>query len=66
MHVLQRTCDLTDVFYNSLLLETYIFFHCLLDYKFQVSLLSPLDSNKEFIELVIDEPIEILDDVYVI
>lgn len=66
VHVLESTRNLTYIFYYSLLLETYILFHCLLDYKFQVSLLCPLDGNKEFVELVINEPIEILNDVWVI
>ena len=66
VHVLQSTRNLTDVFYYSLLLETYILLHRLLYYKLQVSLLGPLDSDKEFIELIIDEPIEILNDVWVI
>ena len=66
VHVLESTRNLTYVFYYSLLLETYILFHALLDYKFQVSFLCPLDGNKEFVEFVINEPIEILDDVWVI
>ena len=66
VHVLESTRNLTYVFYYSLLRETYILFHGLLDNKFQVSLLCPFDGDKEFIEFVIYEPIEILDDVWVI
>ena len=66
VHVLESTRNLVYVFYYSLLLKTYILFHGLLDNKFQVSLFCPLDSNKEFVEFVINEPIEILDDVWVV
>ena len=60
VHVLESTRNLTYVFYYSLLRETYILFHGLLDNKFQVSLLCPFHGDKEFVELVIDEPIEVL------
>ena len=66
VHMLKSTRNLVYVFYYSLLLETYVLFHGFLDDKFQVSLFCPFDSNKEFVEFVINEPIEILDDVWIV
>ena len=60
VHVLQCTSYLTDVFYYSLLLKADVLLHGLLDHEFQVALLCPFHGDKEFVELVIDEPIEVL------
>ena len=63
MHVLQSTSYLMYVFPDLLLGERDIFLDGLLDDQLQVSLLSPLDRDKELIQLVINEPIQVLDDV---
>ena len=63
VHVLQRTRYLVYVFPDFLLGERDIFLNGLLDDQLQVSLLSPLDRDEELIQLVINEPIQVLDDV---
>ena len=63
VHVLQRTRYLVYVFPDLLLGERDIFLNGLLDDQLQVSLLSPLDRDEELIQLVINEPIQVLDDV---
>lgn len=63
MHVLQSTSYLMYVFPDLLLGERDIFLDGLLDYQLQVSLLGPLDRDEELIQLVINEPIQVLDDV---
>lgn len=63
MHVLQSTSYLMYVFPDLLLGERDILLDCLLDDQLQVSLLSPLDRDEELIQLVINEPIQVLDDV---
>lgn len=55
-----------DVLNDSFLLEVDFIFHCLLDDQLKVAFRSPLDGNEEFVELAVDEPAEILDDVWVI
>lgn len=61
VHVLECPSDLTDVFHDSLLWEVDVLLHGLLDDKFQVSLLCPFHGNEELIQLVIYEPVEVLD-----
>ena len=51
------------VFPDLLLGECDIFLDGLLDDQLQVSLLCPLDRDEELIQLVINEPIQVLDDV---
>ena len=63
VHVLQRTRYLVYVFPDLLLGERDIFLDGFLDDQLQVSLLSPLDRDEELIQLVINEPIQVLDDV---
>jgi hypothetical protein len=63
MHVLQSTSYLMYVFPDLLLGERDIFLDGLLDDQLQVSFLSPLDRDEELIQLVINEPIQVLDDV---
>ena len=63
MHVLQGTRYLVYVFPDLLLGERDILLDGLLDDQLQVSLLSPLDRDEELIQLVINEPIQVLDDV---
>jgi len=43
--------------------ERDIFFDGLFNDEFQVTFFCPLDRNKKLIQLIIDEPIEVLDDV---
>ena len=66
VHVLQSAGYLVSVFDDFLLLEVYLILHCLLDDELQVSLLSPLYSNEELVQLAVDEPTEVFDDVWVI
>ena len=63
MHVLQSTSYLMYVFPDLLLGKRDIFLDGLLDDQLQVSFLSPLDRDEELIQLVINEPIQVLDDV---
>ena len=58
--MLECTSDLTDIFYNSLLGKADILLHRFLDDKLQVSLLCPFYGDKEFVELVVYEPVEVL------
>jgi hypothetical protein len=51
------------VFPDLFLGERNVLFNGLLDDEFQIALLCPLDSDKELIQLVVDEPVEVLDDV---
>ena len=63
VHVLQRTRYLMNVFPDFFLGERDIFLDGLFDDQLQVSLLSPLDCDEKLIQLVINEPIQVLDDV---
>lgn len=51
------------VFPDLFLGERDVFLDSFLDNQLQVSLFSPLDRDEEFIQLVINEPIQVLDDV---
>ena len=66
MHVLQGARNLMHVLNDALLREVDFIFHSLLDDELQVSLFGPLHSNEKFVELAIDEPTEVLDDVLLI
>lgn len=63
VHVLQSTSYLMYVFPDLFLGERDVFLDSFLDNQLQVSLFSPLDRDEEFIQLVINEPIQVLDDV---
>ena len=63
VHVLQSTSYLMYVFPDLFLGERDVFLDSFLDDQLQVSLLSPLDRDEEFIQLIINEPIQVLDDV---
>lgn len=63
VHVLQSTSYLMYVFPDLFLGERDVFLDSFLDDQLQVSLFSPLDRDEEFIQLVINEPIQVLDDV---
>ena len=66
MHVLQGSCNLVNVLNYSFLWEVNLVFHGFFDDELQVSLLCPLDSDKELIQFAVDEPAEVLHDVWVI
>lgn len=66
MHVLQGSSNLAYVLPNSLLREAYILLNVTLHHKLQISFFRPFDCNKELIQLVIDKPVQVLDDVGVI
>ena len=66
VHVLQRSCYLVNVFNDSLLLKVYFILHGLLDDQLKVALFGPFNGNEKFVELAVDEPAEILYDVWVI
>lgn len=66
MHVFEGTRDLMDVLDDALLLEVYFVLHGLLYHKLEITFLSPFYCNEKLIELAVDEPAEILNDVWVI
>lgn len=66
MHVLQSTSDLVDVLPDLALLKVNVLLDRLLDQQLQVALLRPLHRNEQLVELVVDEPIQVLDDVWVV
>ena len=66
VHVLECTCNLVNVFNDAFLLKVDFIFHGLLDDQLKVTLLGPFDCNEKFVELAVDEPAEVLDDVWVI
>jgi hypothetical protein len=51
---------------DTLLWETHIFFNGFLDNQFQIPFLGPFHSDEELIQLIVDEPVEILDNVRVV
>ena len=63
VHVLQSTSYLMYVFPDLLLWECDIFLDGLLDDQLQIPLLCPLYRDEELIQLVINEPVQVLDDV---
>ena len=66
MHVLERAGNLIDVLYDALLLKVDLVLHGLLDDELEVALLGPLDRDEKLIQFVVDEPAQVLDDVWVI
>ena len=66
VHVLKSTSYLADVIDNFFLLKIYVFFHSFFYHKFEVTFFCPFYSDEQFIELVINEPIQVLNDVWVI
>ena len=66
VHVLERACNLIDVLYDALLLKVDLVLHGLLDDELEVALLGPLDRDEKLIQFVVDEPAQVLDDVWVI
>ena len=66
MHMLQCASYLMDVLDNALLLKVDLILHGFLDDKLKVSFLCPFDCNEKFIQFIVNEPAQILDDVWVI
>lgn len=63
VHVLKGASDLVDVLDDLALREEDLVSNCLLDDQLEVALLGPLDCNEELIELAVNEPADVLDDV---
>lgn len=57
---------MVDIFPDLSLFEVNVFFDGFLDQKFEVALLSPLDRNKQLVEFVVNEPVQVLDDVLLV
>jgi hypothetical protein len=55
-----------NVLPHPLLREGDVLLNGLLDDELEVALLRPLDRDEELVELVVDEPVEVLDDVWVV
>jgi len=66
MHVRQCPSDLGNEFPNLALREGDVFLDSFFYQQLQIAFLCPFDGYKKFIELVINEPIEVLDDVGVV
>ena len=66
MHMLKSTSYLADIFDDSFLLEVYVFFHSFLYHKLQVTFLCPFNSNEQFVKFIIDEPVQVLNDVWMV
>lgn len=62
----QRTSYLMYVLPYLLFGKADIFLYSLLDDKFKVSFLSPLDRYEELIQLIVDEPIQVFHDIRVV
>jgi len=63
MHVLKRACNLTNVFPYPFLGKTDVLLNVALHDLLQVAFFRPFDSDKELIQLVVDEPVQVLHDV---
>ena len=66
MHVGEGTGNLVNVLPDLSLLEEYIFLFALLDEELKVTFLSPLNGNKQLVKLVVDEPVQVLHNIWVI
>jgi hypothetical protein len=66
MHMLQRTRNLMDVAPHLFLRKADFFLLCSLHYHLKITFFGPLDGNEEFVQLIVDEPAQILHDVRVI
>jgi len=64
--VVEGTGDLVDVLPDLLLGEADVLLDGLLDNELEVALLGPLYGDEELVQLVVDEPVEVLDDVGVV
>ena len=66
VHVLECTCNLVNVSPYLLFLKAHFVFLSPLHDELQVSFLRPLYRNKQLVKLVVDKPVQILNDVGVI
>ena len=66
MHVLKGRCDLEDVLNDTLLLKVDFVLFGFLDDELEISFLCPLYCNEKLVELAVDEPTEVLNDVFLI
>jgi hypothetical protein len=66
MHMLESSSNLSAVLPHFLLWEAHVLFNSFLHYELEVSFLGPLDGNEELVELVVDEPVEVPDDVWMV
>ena len=66
VHVLKGRGNLEDVLDDALLWEVDFVLFSLLDDQFEVAFLGPLYRNEKLVQLAVDEPAEVLDDVFLI
>ena len=66
MHVLQSAGDLVDISPNLLLWKADFIFTGSLHYHLEVAFLGPLYGNEKLVQLVVDEPAQILHDIRMI
>lgn len=64
--MLQCACDLVNVLPYPFLREANVFLDSFLNNELQVSFFSPFDRNKELIQLVINKPVEVFDNIRVV
>lgn len=62
----ESTSNLSYVIPNFSLGKGYVLLYTFFDQQLKVTFLSPLHSNKQFIQFVVDEPIQVADDVFLI
>ena len=66
MHMAKCARYLMYVLPYLFLWKRYVLLNRLLDYQFQVSFLSPLHCYEELVQLVVDEPVEVLHYVHMV
>ena len=66
VHVSQSGGNLVDVVPNLAFFEVNVLFDPLFYQQFEVALLGPLDRDEQFIQFVVDEPVEVLHYVWVV
>lgn len=66
VHVLECACDLVNVSPHLLLWKADFILLSSLHNHLEVAFLGPLDGNEQLVQLVVDEPAQILHDVGVI
>ena len=63
MHVLQRPSNLVNVLPDLFLREIDLFLHCSFHDQLQIAFFSPLNCYEQFVQLVVNEPVEVFHDV---
>lgn len=66
VHVRECRCDLMNVVPDLSFFEENVLLNALLYEQLEVALFCPFDGNKEFIKLVVDEPVQVLDNIWVV